>query len=152
MTIREKALAFATEAHKGQKRKGSGLDYITHPIAVAELTLQKVKDYYDKFDYYPVDDFTLDLYYVIAVLHDVPEDSDVTLQDIEDHFGRRVREAVDSLTKRDGETYLEAILRAKKDDIGVVVKQADNEHNMSDLKEGTLKDKYRLSHYILSQP
>lgn len=152
MTIKEKALAFATEAHKGQKRKNSGLDYITHPIAVAELTLQKVKDYYDTFEYYPPDDFTLDLYYVVAISHDLAEDTDVTLQDIEDHFGRRVRDAVDSLTKRDGETYLDAILRAKKDDIGRIVKMSDNEHNMSDLKEGSLKDKYRLSHYILSQP
>lgn len=151
MRIREKALAFATEAHKGQKRKGGG-DYIQHPIAVAEIALGKVVEYYDKFDYFHPEDDILDLYYTVAVLHDVVEDTHITLDDIAREFGVIVREAVDALTKRDGETYLDAILRAKKDAFAVVVKMADNEHNMSDLAEGTLKDKYRLSYYILSRP
>jgi len=143
MTLREKALDFATKAHAGQKRK-DGKDYITHPIAVAEiaLTLMNSRDEWRWLD--------ADILYAGAVLHDTWEDcEDVTLDIIKEEFGLEVSWIVDDLTKRDGENYLESVMRAKKYVYSRIIKIADNTHNLSDLKEGSLKDKYRLSKYIL---
>jgi (p)ppGpp synthase/HD superfamily hydrolase len=144
MNIREKALEFATKAHEGQFRKGSGLPYITHPIAVAEIALE-LKKTKDKWEW--VDE---DILYVGALLHDTVEDVDwVTLEMIKEEFGIQAYWIVQDLTKIEGENYLTAILRAKKYIYSRLIKIADNTHNSSDLKEGTLKDKYRLSKYIL---
>jgi len=53
------------------------------------------------------------------------------------------------LTKIEGENYLDFILRAKGNEIARQVKIADIEDNMMSLKEGSLKDKYRLARYVL---
>lgn len=143
MDIRQKALEFATKAHEGQFRKGNGLPYITHPIAVAEIALE-LKKTRDEWKW--LDD---DILYVSAILHDVAEDTEVTLSDIKREFGVEVSSTVCDLTKVEGESYLDMILKIKKYPYSRVVKISDNTHNMSDLKEGTLKDKYRLSKYIL---
>jgi (p)ppGpp synthase/HD superfamily hydrolase len=83
-------------------------------------------------------------------LHDVLEDCDVTFEDIEKQFDYWTARQVKMLTKRDGENYLESLMRIISI-ITIIVKIADNTHNMSDLEEGSLKDKYRLSKYILEQ-
>ena len=56
---------------------------------------------------------------------------------------------VKGMTKIEGEDYLDFILRAKSNSFSIAVKIADIEDNMISLKEGSLKDKYRLALYIL---
>lgn len=79
----EKALAFATEAHEGQVRKYTGVPYIVHPIEVMEI-VKTVSD-----------DAAM---HAAALLHDVVEDTDVTIQDIQREFGEDVAKLVDDLT------------------------------------------------------
>lgn len=68
---------------------------------------------------------------IVAVLHDVIEDADYTLADIEDRFDREISDAVDALTKRGGEDYLEDFIpRVKANAIARRVKIADIEDNM----------------------
>jgi (p)ppGpp synthase/HD superfamily hydrolase len=91
VSLSERALAFATEAHKGQKRKYTGEDYIVHPIAVAELvrTVQHTPEMI-----------------AAAYLHDTVEDCGVKLDTIEAEFGYEVRCLVwwltEKATKADG--------------------------------------------------
>lgn len=128
----EKALQIATEAHKGQKRKYSGLDYITHPIAVAA----KFED---------------EDYKIVAVLHDTVEDSDLTLIDLKENglHGFLVY-ILDDLTKKPGEPYSDYIMRVKHSKMATKIKIEDLKHNLSDLKDGCLKDKYQLALRILT--
>ncbi len=143
MDIREKALNFATEAHKGQKRK-DGKDYITHPIAVAEIALNLAKELgmWEMF---------LDDVYIVGILHDVAEDTSVSLIDIEREFGEKIAKDVERLTKRSGENYFDFIIRISDsvNIIPMIVKVADLRHNMSDLNEGSMKDKYRFAEHHL---
>lgn len=82
--LEEKALKFATEAHKGQLRKYTNEPYIVHPVAVAELVKA-------------VDWCTSEMV-AAALLHDTVEDTEVTLQDIYREFGFVISEMVDHLT------------------------------------------------------
>lgn len=131
MNYRE-ALQLATEKHRGQKRKMSGKEYITHPIAVA-------------------DTFLSDPYKTVAVLHDTIEDTDLTLDDLRNHgLDEELVIAVDILTHKKGQTYLDYILLCNDNDITREIKIADLEHNLSDnpISE-CLKDKYLMALYIL---
>jgi (p)ppGpp synthase/HD superfamily hydrolase len=124
----EKALKIATEYHKGQKRNKSGLDYITHPVAVASK-------------------FSIDKIKAVAVLHDIVEDTDLTIEELEAlGFDEEVISAVDLLTKRKGQDYVEYLTKIRKDDyIACLVKIEDIKHNLSDLENGNMKDKYLLA-------
>lgn len=130
----EHAIDFATEKHAGQKRK-SGEPYITHPLAVAGTLIE----------------WDMDIDSVLAgVLHDTVEDTDVTLDDIENMFGHDVAFLVDGVTKvsqaragmRDLESYmpqtkdnLSKLLIAVSQDVRVIIiKLADRLHNMQTLK------------------
>lgn len=106
----EFAQALAAFAHDGQTDKG-GNPYISHPVAVAE----KVEG----------DDLK-----TIALLHDVLEDTAVNYGTLENLFGKRIADAVDALTRRDGETYEAFIERVCQDTLARAVKLADLEHNM----------------------
>lgn len=144
--MREKALQLAIAAHKDQKRKFSGEPYINHPKAVAEIALSKLNLDFDSM--YSGD--LADLVYCVAILHDVVEDTDVTLEDLEKNFSEDITSAVGVLTKSGN--YKDAIEKiANSHYVPILVKISDLEHNMSDLKEGTLKDKYRLAHWILTK-
>lgn len=79
------AATYATNAHKGQKRKYTGEDYITHPMAVANL----LKDHYK--------DTTEDMF-MAALLHDTVEDTEATHEEIEKFFGDEVARLVKGLT------------------------------------------------------
>ena len=81
----EQAVAFATKAHAGQKRKYTGDDYIVHPIAVSELVAHNggTEDQI-----------------VAALLHDTIEDTDVTYEDVYQTFGADVAALVWELTDR----------------------------------------------------
>lgn len=106
-----KAFEYARMKHAGQLRRG-GKDYITHPIRVSE----KVADEYK----------------VVALLHDVIEDTDATLDDIERLFGEAVRCSVDCLTHRVGENYEDYIKRVLTDKIAIGVKIHDILDNLGD--------------------
>jgi len=87
----------------------------------------------------------------VAYLHDTLEDTYLTDTDLlEAGFSEEVVEAVRALTRKDGETYFDFILRVQLNPLAVKVKVADLEDNMSDLHEGSLKDKYRLAHFVLT--
>ena len=125
------AREIATEAHSGQKRKYTGEDYINHPRRVAKK-------------------FSTEDSQVIAWLHDVLEDSDFTAEDI---LKRGIRqhciEIVEYLTRQEGESYFNFIMRIKERHQAKVIKIADIKDNLINSKEGSLKDKYMLALYIL---
>lgn len=87
-----KAIIFATQAHQGQKRKGSGLDYICHPLEVLQILTQC--------------DAALPVL-IAGVLHDTIEDTPVTAQQIHDLFGPRVTALVLHHSEDKGKTWKE---------------------------------------------
>lgn len=123
------AYAFATEAHRGQKRK-SGEDYILHCLHVTKILAE-----------IGMDEKTL----AAGLLHDVPEDTGITLQEIEKKFGPEVAYLIDGITKlgkiklrgSKEEYFLENLRKmfmAMAQDIRVVIiKLADRLHNMRTL-------------------
>lgn len=122
------AFELALDAHKEMRRK-SGEPYILHPIAVAQIASEEMG---------------LDATSVVcALLHDVVEDTDVTLEEIERSFNKEVAKIVDGLTKISGISDLNSSIQAENfrkllltlnDDIRVIlVKLADRLHNMRTL-------------------
>jgi (p)ppGpp synthase/HD superfamily hydrolase len=130
MSTLERAIAIAAEAHAGQTDKG-GQPYVLHPLRV----MLRVATESER---------------IAAVLHDVVEDSDVSLQALSAQgFSDDVVCAVEALTKRPGETRLEAAHRAAANAIARVVKLADNAENLdvSRIPEPTPGDFARLEEY-----
>ena len=83
--------------------------------------------------------------------HDLLEDTNATFEEIEKLTNKNVADAIHCLTKKQDEKYSEYIIRIKDSGnfIAKLVKLADLECNMSDLKPGSMKDKYELAHYII---
>jgi len=107
----DKAITLAGKIHKGQKDR-YGASYILHPLRI----MMKMETTEGK---------------IVAILHDVVEDSDLTVQDIENQgFEAAVSRAVDSLSRREGEKYDDYIERVKDSPLAVLVKLADLEDNM----------------------
>lgn len=153
MNIIQTAAEYAQQKHQSQKRK-DGKPYFTHVEAVANIVAM---DWFTLIPREAQDNWNKckDQVVAAAYLHDVIEDCNVTKQDLLDAgISVMTAEIVDALSKRPGENYFDFIMRIH--DGGpfrtgmVAVKLADLQHNMSDLNEGSLKDKYRLAHYILS--
>ncbi len=125
--IRE-AFLFANSAHSGVKRK-SGEPYITHPIAVARIVVVELGLGAKSVQ--------------AALLHDVVEDTDYTLEDIEFRFGGKVASMVDGLTKLSGvfenesseqaENFKKMLLTLSDDVRVIMIKIADRLHNMRTL-------------------
>ncbi len=123
-----RAYRFSEKAHEGQKRL-SGDAYVNHCVEVAKILI----------------DLQLDSVTVASgLIHDVIEDTDVTLQDVEREFGREVCEIVDGLTKighlplnssqeRQVENYRKLLLSIAKDARVILIKLADRLHNMRTL-------------------
>ncbi|MDP2750816.1 MAG: GTP pyrophosphokinase [Nanoarchaeota archaeon] len=130
--ILKKAEQIAREAHKGQKRR-DGKDYITHPEAVAKLVYgEELK--------------------IVAWLHDVIEDTNTTPEDLQKAgIPHHLIHSVQCLSRKKDENYCDFIIRCSKDKIASLVKIADLKHNISDLQEGSMKDKYRLALHILKE-
>jgi (p)ppGpp synthase/HD superfamily hydrolase len=130
MSTIEKAIEIAARAHAGQVDK-AGAPYVFHPLRV----MLAMSGQYER---------------MAAVLHDVVEDTAVTLDDlIAAGFPPEVIDAVDILTKREGESRLDAAVRASRNPVARVVKLADVEDNM-DLRRianPTEKDYARLKEY-----
>lgn len=112
MTLFERALSIALNAHAGQTDKG-GTPYILHPLAVANA-------------------FTDEFLMVIALLHDVVEDTTVTLDDLFNvyHMPAAVVESVDCLTRRPNESYKAYLNRLKPNAMARAVKIEDIKHNL----------------------
>ncbi|MCX6781270.1 MAG: RelA/SpoT family protein [Candidatus Magasanikbacteria bacterium] len=139
LTMVKLAYEFADEAHQGQIRK-SGVPYIIHPLCTA-ITLAKMN---------------MDPTIVVAgLLHDVPEDTSVTIEEIEKNFGAEVAHLVAGVTKlgkikyRGIERYIENLRKmfvAMAEDIRVVIiKFADRLHNLHTLEHLQPKKQYRIA-------
>ena len=130
----KKAINIAFNAHKGQYDQG-GYPYIMHPLHLAE-------------------EMETEDEVITALLHDVLEDSDISLDFIKEQgFSEAVTEALLSLTRRKDEEYGEYIKRIKNTGgIALNVKKADLRHNMTSerLDNFTEKDKERLKKYKAS--
>jgi guanosine-3',5'-bis(diphosphate) 3'-pyrophosphohydrolase len=120
-----KAFDMALESHKNMRRK-SGEPYIYHPIAVAQIAAEEIGLGTTSI--------------VCALLHDVVEDTDLTLEDIEREFGKKTAKIIDGLTKISGVFDYNSSLQAENfrkmlltlaDDVRVIlIKLADRLHNM----------------------
>ena len=130
MSTLERAVAIAAVTHAGQVDK-AGQPYILHPLRV----MLSVRDAEAR---------------IVAVLHDVIEDTSVTVDDLRrDGFSETVLDALDTVTKRPGETYMGFVLRSAQNPIGRVVKLADLHDNsdLSRLANPTAKDHERVAKY-----
>lgn len=125
----QRAFFLAKEAHEGVRRR-SGEPYILHPIAVAQIV---------------VDEIGLGVKSVVAaLLHDVVEDTDYTVEDIESRFGPKIALMVDGLTKMSGvfktsaseqaENFRKMLLTLSDDVRVILIKIADRLHNMRTLQ------------------
>ncbi|HBE90791.1 MAG: hypothetical protein A3E37_02790 [Candidatus Andersenbacteria bacterium RIFCSPHIGHO2_12_FULL_46_9] len=120
----QKAIRFAITAHDGQTRKGKDIPYITHPLTVA-LILSQVGASEDVI--------------VAGILHDVVEDSDVELDDVQEQFGEPVADLVKAVTEEDKglpwETRKRIALGHIKDmnHDALLLKSADVLHNLLEL-------------------
>ena len=133
----EKAFRFANAAHDGIRRK-SGEPYIIHPIAVAKIVAK---------------DIGLGATSIVAaILHDVVEDTEYRLSDIENMFGKKVAHIVDGLTKLSGDVDSSQALTLKKmlmtlsEDVRVIlIKIADRLHNMMTLESMPANKKLKIA-------
>lgn len=129
----KQAAEIAERAHFGQVRKYSGEPYHVHPHAVARACQYENAK-------------------IVAELHDVPEDTSITIGDLVNlGLSPVLAYSLDCVTHRDGEDYLDYIKRAGYDKIAREVKMRDLEDNMRDLKDGCQKSKYVLALYILKE-
>ncbi len=111
------AYRLAEEKHASMKRKGSGMPYIVHPFRAARL-LQ------------PLHDHEL---VCAALLHDVVEDSDVTIEQIREEFGENIAFLVDACTKEEGRDQIQKVIEfSRQDKRAMLVKLADRVDNMTD--------------------
>ena len=126
----DKALEIAVKAHAGQKDK-VGQPYILHPLRIMIR-------------------MNGDAERIVAVLHDVIEDSDLTLDDLKHAgFSDLILAAVDCLTRREGEDYEPYVERASRTPLAKKVKIADLEDNMNlrRLHHLAEQDKARMERY-----
>ena len=136
-----KAFNFANQAHKGIKRR-SGEPYIMHPIAVAKIVCNEIG----------LGSTSI----CAALLHDVVEDTDYTVEDIENIFGAKIAQIVDGLTKISGGIFgdrasaqaenFKKLLLTMSDDIRVIlIKIADRLHNMRTLGSMLPNKQYKIA-------
>ncbi len=136
----ERAYQFSARAHHGQKRL-SGEDYISHSVAVARILLEQGLD-------------TVSV--VAALLHDVAEDSDVSIEEIRSEFGSEVATIVDGLTKisnisfrstveKQGENYRKFLMSIARDARVIIVKLADRLHNMRTIEHQPAEKQERIA-------
>lgn len=131
----ERAIAFAVEKHKGVIRKGDGRPYILHPMSVL-ITLLSIKQSKNAF-----------LLATAAILHDVVEDCDVTIEEIGKLFGWQVASLVDELTsdnekiKELGKTAYLAHKMGKMSSYALCIKLVDRLDNIKDMK--SMNDSFR---------
>ena len=136
-----KAFNFARQAHKGVRRL-SGEPYIMHPIAVARIACEEMGLGSTSIS--------------AALLHDVVEDTDYTVEDIENIFGSKIAMIVDGLTKISGGIFgdkasaqaenFKKLLLIMSDDIRVIlIKICDRLHNMRTLQSQAPNKQYKIA-------
>ena len=134
MIYLESAILLAVQSHEGQF-DADGTPHILHSLEV----MFAVKNELDALDevqtpkQVPVLAATKEELLIAAVLHDVVEDTSVTLDAVREKFGATVADLVDSVTRRIGESYRDFIYRARASHGGRVIKVADLLHNIGRL-------------------
>jgi GTP diphosphokinase / guanosine-3',5'-bis(diphosphate) 3'-diphosphatase len=137
----KKAFTMSVDAHKDMRRK-SGEPYIYHPLEVAQICVEEIG---------------LGATAVVcALLHDVVEDTDTTLKDIEKDFGKKVAEIIDGLTKISGnfeqsqsaqaENFRKMLLTLSTDVRVILIKLADRLHNMRTLGSMARNSQLKIAH------
>lgn len=138
LNLLKKASIFAEASHKGQFR-ASGEPYISHPIAVAEILAEM------KLDVASI---------ITGLLHDTVEDTEVTLEEVEDLFGGEVAKLVDGVTKltriegtqqlnQQAENFRKLLLAMSNDIRVLLIKLIDRLHNMTTLSHLSSKNRRR---------
>lgn len=130
MATLEQAISLAAKQHEGQVDKANA-PYILHPLRVM-LNVPTIE------------------HKIVAVLHDILEDTETTIEDLYQFgFQEHIIDAIVALTKKQGETRLEAAQRARQNPIARVVKLADINDNMDlyRIQSPTVKDFERLKEY-----
>ncbi len=136
-----KAFNFARQAHKGVKRH-SGEPYIMHPLAVARIVCAEIG----------LGSTSI----CAALLHDVVEDTDYTIEDIQNLFGEKIAGIVDGLTKISGgvfgmqaseqaENFKKLLLTMSEDIRVILIKIADRLHNMRTLEFMPVNKQYKIA-------
>lgn len=122
----DRAIKFAARAHNGQFRKGSDIPYISHPLAIA-LLLQEAGATTEQI--------------IAGILHDTVEDTDVTLKEIEEKFGKKVAALVEACSEYDSSAAWENrknhtinFLRTASPEIKLIT-CADKLHNLRSIAE-----------------
>ncbi|MBD5178687.1 MAG: bifunctional (p)ppGpp synthetase/guanosine-3',5'-bis(diphosphate) 3'-pyrophosphohydrolase [Bacteroides sp.] len=139
--IIERAFRFAKAAHAGVRRR-SGEPYILHPIAVARIASQEIG----------LGSTSI----CAALLHDVVEDTDYTVEDIRSNFGDKIAQLVEGLTKISGgifgehasaqaENFRKLLLTMNEDIRVVLIKMADRLHNMRTLGSMAPNKQYKIA-------
>ena len=139
--IIKRAYLFAKDAHNGIRRR-SGEPYILHPIAVAKIVSQEIG----------LGSTSI----CAALLHDVVEDTDYTVEDIELNFGKKIAMIVDGLTKISGgifgdkasvqaENFRKLLLTMAEDIRVILIKMADRLHNMRTLGSMLPSKQYKIA-------
>ena len=136
----KRAFTIAMEAHKNMRRK-SGEPYIFHPLSVAEICVEEIGLGTTSI--------------VAALLHDVVEDTDIQLADIERTFGKKIAKIVDGLTKIRGvfeygtsaqaENFRKMLFTLSEDVRVILIKLADRLHNMRTLESMPRNKQLRVS-------
>ncbi len=136
----KRAFTMAMEAHKDMRRK-SGEPYIFHPLSVAEICVQEIGLGTTSI--------------IAALLHDVVEDTDIQLKDIERLFGKKTTKIVDGLTKIKGafeygssaqaENFRKMLFTLSEDVRVILIKLADRLHNMRTLESMPRNKQLRVS-------
>ena len=136
-----KAFNFANAAHKGIKRR-SGEPYIMHPLAVARIVVREIG----------LGSTSI----CSALLHDVVEDTDYTVEDIDNLFGPKIAQIVEGLTKISGgvfgekaseqaENFRKLLITMSEDIRVILIKIADRLHNMRTLGSMPLAKQYKIA-------
>lgn len=129
------AMRLAYEYHSEQKDK-AGIDYIYHVTAVA----MKCENKNEK---------------IVALLHDILEDTNMTISELIRYFSREITEAVEAITRKKNESYADYLSRVKINKIAKVVKIQDIKHNLCEWRLNekpdskfnfkSIKDRYELA-------
>lgn len=122
-----KAANTAYEKHQGQKDK-TGMPYICHPLHVAEAMDDEISA-------------------CVALLHDVAEDTDMTLEELEKEFPPQVTGPLRLLTHDKDEDYIQYIERIMDDEVALKVKKADMAHNMDEERMKLLNSEAEKQHF-----
>jgi GTP pyrophosphokinase len=137
-----KAVEFAKNAHEGQLRKDGKTPYISHPVEAAKILTQL-----------HIDEDSL----IAAVLHDVPEDTEYSLRDVEKQFGKKISFLVNGITKlskvyyrhdmaeRQIESLKKLLIHSAKDPRVILIKLADRLHNMRTLEHVKPEKRVRIA-------